>query len=120
MNQMELKHVTSLDELKKTATLLLYGEIGDKVDGDYFAQEINFLSKQYDEIVIRINSGGGSVLQGLSIFNAMLNSPAFIVVNIDGIAASMAGVIAMAGNIVRMNDLLGLWFTILPCQATRT
>lgn len=105
---MELKHVISQDEVKKTVTLLLYGELGSKIDGDYFAQEITYLSQQYDEIVIRINSGGGNVLQGLSVFNAMLNSPAFIVVNIDGIAASMAGVIAMAGNIIRMNDFARL------------
>jgi len=105
---MELKHVISQDTETKSVTLQLYGDIGSKIDGDYFAQEITYLSKDHDEIVIRINSGGGNVLQGLSIFNAMLNSQAFIIVNIDGVAASMAGVIAMAGNIIRMNDFARL------------
>ena len=99
---MELKHVIARD--KKTATMLLYGAIGQKIDGDYFAQEINYLSKTVDEITIRINSEGGNVLQGLSIFNAILNSEAYVVAQIDGVAASMAGVIPMAADRIRMND----------------
>lgn len=101
---MHLKNVVSQDEANKSVTLLLYGRIGETIDGDHFAQEITYLSEQYDEIVIRINSEGGSVLQGLSIFNAMLNSKAFIIACIDGVAASMAGVIAMAADLIRMND----------------
>lgn len=101
---MQLLHVIAKDEEKKSVTISLYGEIGSKLDGDYFAQELNYLGKEYDEIVIRINSGGGSVLQGLSVFNAILNSPAYTIAHIEGIAASMAGVIPMAADKVIMND----------------
>lgn len=101
---MELKHIFAKDQANKTVTLLLYGGIGEKIDGDYFAREIDYLSNEYDEITIRINSPGGNVIQGLSIFNAMLQSKAFIIAQIDGIAASMAGVIPMAADRVVMND----------------
>jgi len=101
---MELKHVSAIDEANKAVTILLYGAIGNKVDGDYFAQEIQYLQREYDQITIRINSEGGSVMQGLSIFNAILASKATIITHIDGIAASMAAPIALAGDIVKMND----------------
>lgn len=101
---MHLKHVIAQDNEKKTVTMLLYGAIGNKIDGDYFAREIDYLSREYDEITIRINSEGGNVLQGLSIFNAMLNSKAYIIASIDGVAASMAGVIPMAADEIHMND----------------
>jgi len=101
---MHLKHLLSQDTDKRTATLLLYGEIGSKVDGDYLASEIRYLDQENDEITLRINSAGGSVIQGLSIFNALLNAKAYTTVHIDGIAASMAGVIPMAADRVLMND----------------
>lgn len=101
---MELKHIISKDEEKKSVTLLLYGAIGGELNGHYFAQEINYLSEYYDEIVIRINSEGGSVIEGLSIFNAVMLSKAKTVCHIEGVAASMAGVIPMAADKVIMND----------------
>lgn len=101
---MKLLNVNNIDEKNSTVTLLLYGAIGDKIDGDYFAQEIHYLSDKYDEIILRINSQGGSVMQGLSIFNALLNCKANTVAVIDGIAASMAGVIPMACDEIKMND----------------
>lgn len=84
--------------------MLLYGAIGEKIDGDYFAQELNWLGREYDEIVIRINSMGGDMHQGLSIVSEMRASNAFIVTVVEGVAASMAGVIALAGDERRMND----------------
>lgn len=101
---MEIKHIIAQDEETRSVTLLLYGRIGDKVDGDYFAREVEYLGKEYDEIIIRVNSEGGNVLQGLSIFNAIMQSPAYTVVQVDGIAASMAGVIPFAANKITMND----------------
>jgi ATP-dependent Clp protease, protease subunit len=89
---------------QKTATMLLYGTIGDKIDGDLFAQELAALDRENDIINIRINSSGGSVVQGLSIVNAILNATAHINTFVDGIAASMAGVIAVCGDRVYIND----------------
>ena len=55
-----------------------------------------------DTINVRISSGGGSIVEGNAIFNALKRHPAKIVTHIDSIAASMASVIAMAGDEVRM------------------
>ena len=55
-----------------------------------------------DEINVRISSGGGSIVEGNAIFNALKRHPANVITHIDSIAASMASVIAMAGDEVRM------------------
>jgi ATP-dependent Clp protease, protease subunit len=49
---------------------------------------------------IRINSPGGDVFDGLAMFNALVRYPAAVNVFIDGMAWSIAGVIAMAGDTV--------------------
>lgn len=101
---MELKTKHIVNRELKSITFLLYGIIGEKVDGDYFAQELNWCARNYDTIIIRINSDGGNVTQGLSIVSEMVASPAEIITQIDGIAASMAAVIAICGDKVTMND----------------
>lgn len=83
----------------------LYGAIGQKVDGDFFAQELASLdAANLDLIRIRINSPGGNVFQGMSIISAMLSMDTPVYVHIDGIAASMAAVIAVAADHVYMMD----------------
>ena len=88
----------------KEATLRLYGTLGEKVDGDYFAQEIGYLDSEVNTIHIRINSPGGSVFQGLSIVSAIIAAKAKVITYIDGVAASMASVIAVSGHKILMND----------------
>jgi ATP-dependent protease ClpP protease subunit len=53
-------------------------------------------------LVISINSDGGDVSTGFAIFNMLQRHPARKVVRIDGLAASMASVIAMVGDEVIM------------------
>lgn len=55
-------------------------------------------------IAVRVNSPGGDVFDGLAIYNALKASPARIVVTVEGIAASAASFIAMAGDEVRMGQ----------------
>ena len=55
-----------------------------------------------DEITVRINSPGGSVFDGIAIYNALHYHKAHINVRIEGLAASIASVIAMAGDTVHM------------------
>jgi ATP-dependent Clp endopeptidase proteolytic subunit ClpP len=106
---MQLKHVQA--RTGDTATMLIYAEIGEHgIDGYYFANELQWLVENgVKRIQVRINSPGGSVLHGLSIFSAIHNINAnvqgcFIDTYNDGIAASMGGVILMAGRKVYMND----------------
>lgn len=51
---------------------------------------------------VRINSPGGDVFEGLAIHNALARHPARKVVSIDGLAASIASVVAMAGDEIVM------------------
>lgn len=90
-----------------SATMLIYkhigfdDEMGQGIDGFAFAQELLYLNDNYptlDTINVRINSVGGSVSEGFSICSAILNSKIQCNTIIDGMAYSMAGVIAMCGK----------------------
>ena len=95
-------------------TILLYNQIGSYVDdkgnyqegvnGERFAYEMQWMASQCDVINVRINSIGGSVLDGYSIVSAILNSPKPVNTYIDGLAASTAGWIAVAGKKCSMMD----------------
>jgi ATP-dependent protease ClpP protease subunit len=104
---MDLKYSKIVNRELKKASMLLYGELGESsgmVNGHYFADELNWLSKNYDEITIRINSDGGYISHGLSIFSQMITSPATIIVQVDGVAASMAAVLLAAADKVVILD----------------
>lgn len=97
------KELSFTNVSKETATMLLYREIGsDAIDGANFAMEIQHINEYYSDEVkcinVRINSHGGSVQDGLSICSAILNSTIPCDTYIDGMAYSMAGVIAMCGR----------------------
>lgn len=101
----KLEHIQNLS--LEEAHINLYSEIGGEggISGQAFADEIKFLNDiGVETINIHINSGGGSVVEGFSIFSAIKNSKATVNVFIEGIAASMAGVIAMAGDKIHMTD----------------
>ena len=85
--------------------ILLYGEIGDwgKVTSGDITRELMEAEAMYNKIDVRINSCGGEVYAGIAIFNALRNSKADITIYIDGIAASMASVIALCGKPVQMS-----------------
>lgn len=101
---------------KGVATINLYEQIGDTVDqngnitygisGSSFANAIQWLD-EYEEVSkinVRINSIGGSVLDGYSIVSAILNCSKPVDTYIDGLAASTAGWIAVCGKKVYMAD----------------
>lgn len=83
-----------------TAEIYLYDNIGPGgVDAGEFVKELQFLdSLGLSEIKVRINSNGGSVLDGFGIFSAIMNAKTPINTYVDGIAASIAGIIALAGK----------------------
>jgi len=83
--------------------IVLYGDIGGKIDGDYLGQSIASLTEE-DTIEVRINSIGGSVLEGYSIYSALLNSPAKVVVYVDYLAASIASLIMLAGDEINIAE----------------
>ena len=83
--------------------LLLYGEIGGEVKSGDVMRELLDAERNYGRIDVRINSVGGEVYTGIAIFNALRQSKADIHIYIDGIAASMASVIALCGKPVEMS-----------------
>lgn len=88
-----------------TACILLYGNIGnyDDIRSGDIVRELLEIEASYDKIDIRINSMGGEVYAGIAIFNAIRSSKADITLYIDGIAASIASVIAASGKPVYMS-----------------
>lgn len=87
------------------AELLIYNEIGRGFFGDGVAAEdlVKELAAIRAKVInVRINSNGGSVFEGLAIYNALIRHPARVVTHVDGIAASIASVLALAGAEVRI------------------
>lgn len=81
--------------------LLLYGTIGDWWEGNDALSIVRQLEAlPGNEIVVRIQSGGGNVTEGLAMYNQLKQSSKRVIVYIDGIAASMACAVAMAGDVV--------------------
>lgn len=90
------------------ATLYIYGDIVDdsleysnEVSANDIKNELLGL-KDIKEIEVRLQSYGGSVFSGVAIYNMLKTHKAFITVHIDGVACSIATVIAMAGDKVIM------------------
>ena len=90
-----------------TATIFIYGDIGDSfyndVSSGQIVRELKEAEATYEKIEVRINSNGGDVYAGIATFNAFRSSKADITIYIDGIAASMASVIALCGKPVKMS-----------------
>ena len=88
-------NITTSDD--GTSTIFLYGDIGDytEVQSGRIAQELMEAERVSRRIHVRINSNGGEVYSGIAIFNALRHSQADIRIYVDGIAASMASVIAL-------------------------
>lgn len=85
-------------------SLLMYGDIDSwGINAKDVVTTLCELESQYKKINLRINSPGGSVFEGLAIYNAIKNSKADIEIYVDGIAASMASVIALCGRKVYMS-----------------
>lgn len=59
---------------------------------------------EVDEIRLSIHSPGGDVFDGIAIHNVLRNHAARKIVSIEGLAASMASVIAMAGDEIHMPE----------------
>jgi ATP-dependent Clp protease, protease subunit len=97
------KFVNSADG--DSAELTLYGSIseyswwGDDVTPAQFNADLAALGN-VKSIKVRINSPGGDVFAATAIYNSLRNHPAEIITYIDGLAASAASVVAMAGRLV--------------------
>lgn len=92
----------------KPPELLLYGYISsqrswfeDRITPAQFNQELAALG-DVEELVVRINSGGGDVFAANAIYCRLRDMDAKVTVKIDGWAASAATIIAMAGDTIKI------------------
>lgn len=89
----------------KSAEVLIYDDIGEGwlggISAKAFAEEIKKLGAVND-INVRINSYGGSVHDGIAIYNTLKRNSARVTTDIDGVAASIASIIAVAGDEINM------------------
>ncbi len=92
----------------KKVEILIYEQIGKSwfsdsgVEAKKFVQDLNNLD--VEEIDLHINSNGGNIFDGNAIYNTLKSHPATLNVFIDGVAASIASVIAMAGDTIEMPE----------------
>lgn len=99
------------------AEINMYGEVveqhptdwwtGEPIPGNFIALD-DFLAdldglRTKDNITVHINSVGGSLYAGVSIYNRLKELPANVVTINDGLAASAASVIFQAGNPRKVN-----------------
>ena len=96
------------NENDESRTLFLNGEIsdetwyGDEVTQKMFKEE---LQDGEGDITVWINSPGGDVFAAAQIYNMLMDYKGNVTVKIDGLAASAASVIAMAGTEVQMSPV---------------
>ena len=89
---------------KKAATMYLYDAVAYWTGNDARSFQRILAETDAEEIHLHINSPGGSVFEGVTIFNLLADHPADVTVHIDGIAASIASVIALAGDTVNIAE----------------
>jgi ATP-dependent protease ClpP protease subunit len=92
----------------KPAEVFIYDQIGvgffgGGVAAEDLIKEIKALKlKAGDELLVRVNSPGGQMFEGFAIYNYLRSEKAKVVVRVDGVAASAASMVAMAGDRVEM------------------
>lgn len=93
------------NQTETSADLYFYGDIvsswwGAWDDTDQYPESVkNFLDESKGkDLNIYINSGGGSVFAGMAIYNMLNRHDGYKTVYVDGLAASISSVIALAGD----------------------
>jgi ATP-dependent protease ClpP protease subunit len=89
---------------KKRATIHLYDGISFWTGNDARTFQSKLKEIQAEVIELRINSPGGSVFEGVTIYNLLIAHPARVEVKVDGLAGSIASVIMLAGDEVEVAE----------------
>jgi ATP-dependent Clp endopeptidase proteolytic subunit ClpP len=97
-----------IKNLADKAEIWIYEQIGEDfwtgggMTAKAFQKELSGITAK--QIDLHINSPGGEVFDGITIYNLLKQHPASITTYIDGLAASIASVIALAGDKVYMAE----------------
>lgn len=99
------------NESSDTAEIILYAGIGQDWWGDGsmvsakdFSDQLKALPKSVKTLNVRINSPGGDVFDGVTIYNRLKQFDGTVNVFIDGLAASIASIIALAGDTITIGE----------------
>lgn len=94
-----------------TAEIILYAGIGQDWWGDgsmvsakMFSDEMKALPKSTKTLNVRINSPGGDVFDGITIYNRLKQFDGTVNIFIDGLAASIASIIALSGDTITIGE----------------
>lgn len=99
--------------LLRDRTLLLFDVIDEKLSKDIISKLIALDILNQNRMILRINSGGGNIIDGLAILDAMRTVKSPIITWITGIAGSMAGLISVCGNL-RLISQDSIWMAHPP------
>lgn len=94
---LKLVRVENADDASSPTKVYLYNYIGG-FDGVTARMVVDELDSLEGELELHINSGGGDLFEGVAIYNAFKNYGGKVVSYIDGVAASAASFVAMAGD----------------------
>lgn len=85
---------------KQDGTIWIYDEIAEDGYGGVSSGDVVKAIKAIGDepLTVRINSPGGSVFEGLAIYNALIDHRAPVTTSNDSLAASIASVVFLAGN----------------------
>lgn len=93
------------------AEIVIYAGIGQSfwddgsmISAKQFSEELKAIPDTVNTLNVRINSPGGDVFDGIAIYNRLKQHKAKKIVYIDGLAASIASIIALAGDEVKIGD----------------
>ena len=93
----------SFQNKAKSVEISIYDEIGDYgTSAKNFIDDLKSVGKK--DITIRMNSVGGSVFDGLAIYNVLRSHQGYVTVKIEGLSASIATIIALAGDKIEMAE----------------
>jgi ATP-dependent Clp protease protease subunit len=102
-----MKKWYSIKAKAQDAEIWIYEEIGnfwgEGVSAKSFAEDLKALGK-VNNIFLHLNSPGGIVWDGIAIYNLLKQHQARVNVSIEGLAASIASVVAMAGDEITMAE----------------
>lgn len=95
------------DKATKAGEILIYENIGSGWFGGVSAKQFTESLKALGDIStldVRINSYGGDVFDGITIYQQLVQTKAKVTTHVDGFAASIASVIAMAGQEIKIAE----------------
>lgn len=94
------------NKVKNKAEIEMYGDISRYDISAKSVKELikNEIDEKTTEIDLRLFSGGGDVFEGIAIYNILKRLDAKVTVYVDGLAASIASVIMMAGDEIVMGE----------------